>query len=71
MSDAELQRDFGRMEAEIKNLRKDVADLVVDVKALRTALSEIKGGTRTLLGIASLIGGLIALAGQYLLGKHG
>lgn len=70
MSEADLQRDIGRMEAEITNLREDVADMRTDVKALRAAFSELKGGTRTLLGIASLVGAGVSLAAQYLLGKH-
>ena len=69
MSEADLQRDVGRMEAEITGLRGDVAEMKADVKALRTAFSELKGGTRTLLGIASIIGAAVALAVQWLLHK--
>lgn len=69
MSD-ELNRDLGRMEAEIATLGREVSEMKGDVKALRQSFSELKGGTRTLLGVASIIGAGVAMIAQWLLGKH-
>jgi predicted RNase H-like nuclease (RuvC/YqgF family) len=69
MSDADLQRDIGRMETEITNLREDVSEMKADVKALRASFSELKGGTRTLLGVASVVGALVSWGVHWLLGK--
>lgn len=66
----EINRDLGRMEAEIATLGREVGEMKADVKALRQSFSELKGGTRTLLGIASIVGAGVAVIVQWLLGKH-
>lgn len=56
MSDAAVQRDLGRMEAEIQNLNATVQVLAADVREMKETMAEARGGWRTLL----LIGGVIA-----------
>jgi len=66
----DTQRDLGRMEAQLETLGREVAEMKDDVKALRQSFSELKGGTRTLLGLASVVGAGVAVFMQWLLGKH-
>jgi hypothetical protein len=59
---SDVQRDLGRMEAQIETLVAQVAQLNAKVDAIDTTLSEAKGGWRMLLlvgGAAGAIGGLI------------
>lgn len=69
MSDLEVQRDIGRMESELIGLRVSVADMQRDVKALRSAFDEIKGGSRVILAMSAAIGAAISLVVQWLLGR--
>lgn len=58
----DVQRDLGRMEAQITALLSQVAVLNAKVDAIDKTLSEAKGGWRMLLligGVAGIVGGLI------------
>ena len=65
MSD-EYDRDFGRMEAQVKTLEAEVADLRDDVKAIRTMLDQAQGGWKFMMASAGLIGALGGLMGKFL-----
>jgi hypothetical protein len=56
VSDQEVQRDLGRMEAEIKNLISAVSDLDTKVETINSTLSEAKGGWRTLMWVSGAAG---------------
>lgn len=59
----DVQRDLGRMEAQITTLISQVSALNVKVAAIDKTLSEARGGWRMLLligGIAGTVGGLLA-----------
>ncbi len=59
---SDVQRDLGRMEAQIETLVAQVTQLNAKVDAIDKTLSEAKGGWRMLLlvgGAAGAIGGLI------------
>jgi hypothetical protein len=59
---SDVQRDLGRMEAQVETLLAQVAQLNAKVDAIDKTLSEAKGGWRMLLlvgGAAGAIGGLI------------
>lgn len=65
MTDPALQRDIGRMEAEIKNLNTTVAALTTSVAALtnetrqiKETMAEARGGWRTLVWLAGASGAL-------------
>lgn len=63
MSDAELQRDIGRMEAQISALTATVANQTVELAAINKTLSEAKGGWKMFLmvgGFSAAVGGLVA-----------
>lgn len=62
----DVQRDLGRMEAQITTLIAQVSALNVKVAAIDRTLSEARGGWRMLLlvgGIAGSVGGVI---GKYM-----
>ena len=77
MSTDELQRDVGRMEAELASLKASLDEMRVDVKEIKAELAEfrhcfaeLKGGYKTLLGFAAVIGAALTQVVQYFLGKH-
>jgi hypothetical protein len=57
--DSLSQRDIGRMEADIDNLKITVATMSEDVKAIRKMLDEARGGTKILLwSVGAVSGGI-------------
>ena len=62
----EVQRDLGRMEAQIATLVAQVSALNVRVGAIDKTLSEARGGWRMLLLIGGVAGTLGGLIGRYL-----
>jgi hypothetical protein len=56
MTDA-TQRDLGRMEAEVDNLKQAVLSMSEDVKAIRQTLDEARGGGKVLMWSVGMIGG--------------
>ncbi len=65
-----LQRDMGRMEAEIKALHIMVGEMRDDLKKVRQSFDELRGGTKFIMAAAAGIGAVIALALNYLSFKH-
>lgn len=55
-----IQRDLGRMEAQIAALTEQVARLVIEVDALKTTLSERRGSWKVIASLSGLIGAIIA-----------
>jgi hypothetical protein len=58
MSDQEVQRDLGRMEAQISNLCSEVKELTEKVDTISTTLSEAKGGWKFLLAVGGMAGAI-------------
>lgn len=69
MSD-DVQRDLGRMEAEISALKFTLDEMRADLKEVKIAFHELRGGTRTLLGIAAVLGSGLTYIINWLVGKH-
>jgi hypothetical protein len=72
----DLQRDIGRMEAEMSALKFSMDEMREDMKAIRNELaifrqnfSELKGGYKTLLSMAALVGAGIGQVVQWWLSK--
>lgn len=73
----DLQRDIGRMEAEMSALKFSMDEMREDMKAIRAELvvfrqhfSELRGGYKTLLGLAAVIGAVISQVMQWWMGRH-
>lgn len=62
MSDVEVHRDLGRMEAEISATRELLDEVRKDVKAMREDWTAAKSGTRVFLGIAAVVGAVLMKA---------
>lgn len=62
MTDAQLQRDFGRMESQIKTLLEEVSKLRQEVSTLNNRFAALDGGRKALWGLlvaAGILGGII------------
>lgn len=66
MSDIDL-RDFGRLEAEVEALQKQVTSLESKVDVLLELANKSKGGFWVGMGIASALGGLVTFIGEKVL----
>lgn len=66
----DIFRDFGRMEQEICSLTKTIEEMRRDLKEMKEAFHQLKGGTRALLGVAAIIGACISFFVQWFMGKH-
>lgn len=53
------ERDFGRLEAEVKALKSELDDIKADVKSLLALANKSKGGFWMGMTIASGVGGLV------------
>ena len=63
MNEIAVQRDLGRMEAQIAALTATVAHQSIELAKINTTLSEARGGWRLLMlvgGASATIGGLVA-----------
>lgn len=69
MSDA-IQRDLGNMEAQLATLNREMKELKDDVRQIREDFAQVKGGWRTLIGIAAVLGGAVSWAANHFFGKH-
>ena len=64
-----MQRDLGRLEAQMENVVKTLSDLEKQVSEISHTLAEARGGWRTLMwvsGASATIGGLIAKFAPYI-----
>ena len=68
MSDLDL-REFGRLEAEVHQLKDIVSEIRTDLKDMKKNWDEAKGGMRVLLGVAAVIGAASGQMIHWILGK--
>lgn len=61
MSDEIDRRDYGRMEAQVEQLTKDVHTLKETVETMRDMMQQAKGGWRTLMFLAGIAGSVGAM----------
>jgi hypothetical protein len=55
-------RDFGRLEAEVAGLCKQVSDMAEDLRAVRSTLDAAHGGWRVMVAVAGVSGAITAAA---------
>ena len=70
VSDASLEREIGRMEAEIKSLKRSLDEMRDDLREIKTAFHEMKGGSKVVLGFAALAGSGLTYLINWLAGKY-
>jgi hypothetical protein len=68
MSDLD-PREFGRLEAEVQQLKDIVSEIRSDLKDMKKNWDEAKGGMRVLLGVAAVIGAVSSQLIHWILGK--
>lgn len=66
----EMDRDIGKLEAQVAALTKTVETLGTDVRGLRDEFAQVRGGWKAVIGLAALAGGGLSWATSYFLGKH-
>lgn len=66
---SDIERDLGRMETELLNVKKLLDEVRVDLKEIKDELGEIRGGHKTLLWLASAFGGALSLFGNWIVTK--
>jgi hypothetical protein len=55
-------RDFGRLEAEVMTLQKQMTEIAKDMSAIRSLLDQTKGGWRVIVAVAGITSALTVLA---------
>lgn len=61
----DAQRDLGRIDAELENIKADVAEVRSDVKDILAKLNEAKGGVRMLIGVGAGVGAAVSAVTTY------
>ena len=52
---ADFEREFGRLEAQVKKLEDDVSEIKSDIKAIRTKLDKADGSITAFLAVGSVM----------------
>lgn len=66
----EVDRDIGKLEAQVETLTKLVAELGGEVKQLREEFAQVRGGWKAVITLAAMAGGALSWLSTYFLGKH-
>jgi hypothetical protein len=66
----DVQRDLGRLEAEVSALKFSMDLMRADLKEIKDAFHEMKGGTRVFMGGAAIIGSALTILVNWFIGKH-
>lgn len=56
MSDLEIYQDMGGVKVQLEVLNREMKELKSDVRCIRDDFSQVKGGWRTLIGVAAILG---------------
>lgn len=63
---SDFERDLGRMENELHNVKKLLDEVRVDLREIKQELSEMRGSGRTILWFAAAFGGAVSLFGNWI-----
>ena len=69
MNDVVDARDFGRLEAEVAQLKDLLEEMRKDMKAMKADWDTAKGGTKVFFVIATIAGGVLTTFVHWILGK--
>ena len=53
---SDLNQDMGSVKAQLEFLNREMKELKKDVRCIRDDFSQVKGGWRTLIGVAAILG---------------
>lgn len=59
-------RSFGKLEAEVEALQKQIEDIAKDMKAVRSSMDAAGGGWRVLVAVGGLSGAITATLIKFL-----
>ena len=63
----DVQRDLGRMEADLQNLARSMDEIKTDLRQIRTSFDQMKGGSRVFMGMAAILGSGLTLLVNWLI----
>ena len=66
MSDLEMHQDMGSVKAQLEVLNREMKELKTDVRQIRDDFSQVKGGWRTLIGVAAILGAGVSWIANHL-----
>lgn len=69
MNDAVDARDFGKLEAEVAQLKDLIEEMRKDMKDMKADWDTAKGGTKVLFVIATIFGGAVTAFVHWALGR--
>ncbi len=69
MAEADLHQDMGSVKAQLEALNREMRDVKSDVRQIRDDFSQVKGGWRTLIGIAAILGGAVSWLANHLMSR--
>jgi hypothetical protein len=67
---AEVDRDIGKLEAQVETLTMLVSEMGREVKQLREEFAQVRGGWKAVITLAAMAGGLFSWATSYFIVKH-
>lgn len=65
-----MEAELAALKFALDEMRSDVKEIKNEVTEFRHSFAELKGGYKTLLGFAAVLGAAFAQIVEYFLGKH-
>jgi hypothetical protein len=62
---SDLNQDMGSVKAQLEFLNREMKELKNDVRCIRDDFAQVKGGWRTLIGVAALLGAGVSWVGNH------
>jgi hypothetical protein len=63
---SDLNQDMGSVKAQLEFLNREMKELKNDVRCIRDDFSQVKGGWRTLIGVAAILGAGVSWVANHL-----
>jgi hypothetical protein len=62
---SDLNQDMGSVKAQLEFLNREMKELKNDVRHIRDDFAQVKGGWRTLIGVAAILGAGVSWVGNH------